>query len=313
MQNLYGFSSAQTHLDDYLSLNTEAFRSELNQLSANVQTQCLANVVPAEMEGLVDMLEWKKTFKLIANPLSSFREYLKKVRRSKRYKRSTAVDLGQYLSNEWLRYRYGLMPITYAIQGALNASLAPRMSNRVTARSSATTSRHEDSSTWDQSHLVWDKHVSFTGDIVADVRAGILYDHEFTKNDLYGTSLPQIPAAIWEIIPFSFVVDWFVNVESYIRAVTPKADVRRLAEWTTIETVKTERADLTYDWNSISCQDNVTSPGGYVSRVTTEKTRTPGVQAQLSSKLKSIHFEAPKDWLHLADGFALIRSSLGYR
>jgi hypothetical protein len=125
--------------------------------------------------------------------------------------------------------------------------------------------------------------------------------------------MAQIPAAIWEIIPFSFVVDWFVNVESFIRAVTPKADVHRLAEWVTIETEREEMFTANYSWNNAPTQDEVTPPGGHFKRVITEKTRNPGISAQLSSKLRSIHFEAPKDWLHLADGFALIRSSLGYR
>jgi hypothetical protein len=313
-QNFYGVGSAEESLDDNLALKeTIAFREELNQLSTTVGTQALANVVPAEMEGLVDMAEWKKTFRLVRHPLSGIQEYLKKVRRSRRYKRSTARDLGTYVSNEWLRYRYGLTPLALSLQGALNASLAPRMSNRVTARSSQSTSWHTDEYTWNASHLVWNKSIHYTGSVVGHCRAGILYDHDFTKNDLYGLSMHQLPAAIWEVIPFSFIVDWFVNVESFIKAVTPKANVNTLATWTTTEIEETKRFDASYTWNSISCQDEVKSPGGHFQRVVTEKTRTPGVSAQLSSKIKSINFDAPKDWLHLADSISLILSSLKYR
>jgi len=49
-----------------------------------------------------------------------------------------------------------------------------------------------------------------------------------------GFSWESIPITAWELIPFSFVVDWFVNFGDYIQALTPKLGIKGLSSWTTV-------------------------------------------------------------------------------
>lgn len=313
----YPFGDIQNTHDFYGHgpLRSDAFLSEFSNLSSQVQTRCLGNIVPADVEGLVFLAEWKKTIALVKNPLQGIRTFLKDVRRSKRYKRSSAPSLGKYLSDEWLRYRYGLTPLVMDFEGALQASIAPRFGMRVTARSSGTTTGTytKTSSVTNTAPSYYDVTVDCTGNIEGSVRAGVLYEHTFNLNNSYGLGLENIPSAIWEVIPYSFIIDWFVNAGDWIKAVTPKADVKILAEWTTTQI--REETEVLHSYTSMGIP-NFTyggNPAGTSTRVVTEKTRSPGVSASFVSKLPSINFEAPRDWIHLGDSIALIASSLKYR
>lgn len=63
--------------------------------------------------------------------------------------------------------------------------------------------------------------------------AGILCDVEVTTNALLG--LDSILETVWDLTPFSFVLDWFVDVGQAIAASTPKAGVRQLTSWVTTQ------------------------------------------------------------------------------
>lgn len=312
----YPYGNIQNTHDFYGDgpLRSDAFLSEFSNLSGQIQTRCLGNIVPADVEGLVFLAEWKKTIALVKNPLAGIRKFLKDVRRSRRYKRSSAPSLGKYLADEWLRYRYGLTPLVMDFEGALQASIAPRFGMRVTARSSGTTSGDYTKTTSNvASPYFYTVTTECEGTVEGSVRAGVLYEHTFNVNNSYGLGLENIPSAIWEVIPYSFIVDWFVNAGDWIKASTPKADVKILAEWTTTEIVESTTVSHSYVSKNVANFAYGGDPAGTSTRVVTEKTRSPGVSASFVSKLPSINFEAPRDWIHLGDSIALIASSLKYR
>jgi hypothetical protein len=79
-------------------------------------------------------------------------------------------------------------------------------------------------------------HVSAT--ISVTVKAGSLY--HFTHgldavNRGWGVRLTDIPSAAWQLVPGSFVLDWFLGVNSFIQAMTPIAGLVTDAEWTVTE------------------------------------------------------------------------------
>jgi hypothetical protein len=186
---------------------------------------------------------------------------------------------------------------------------------RVTARSSAITqgdyTKVSNASNFAPS--LYDVYVDCTGTVKGEVRAGVLYEHTFNVNNSYGLGLENIPSAIWEVIPYSFIIDWFVNAGDYIKACTPKADVKVLAEWTTTEVIEETEVLHSYTSTGYPNFNYGGDPAGKSTRCITEKRRTPGVSASFVSKLPSINFVAPRDWIHLGDAVALIASSLKYR
>lgn len=56
-----------------------------------------------------------------------------------------------------------------------------------------------------------------------------------------GLDAASVPATLYELMPFSFVADWAVNMGTWLQAVTPKPGVKYLGGWTTsvVETYDT--------------------------------------------------------------------------
>lgn len=304
--------------NNYPFTELDSFNAEVEQQKTLVGTRCYAGVVPAEVQGLTELAEFTKTLRLVRHPIQALQTYVNRMRKTRTYakwqRRSHSKDLSKFLSDEWLVMRYGFTPLVLAIDESLSAVTAERRSKRQTARSSSNVNEID----WTGSvvnRTGWSYNWTETPSLQASasVRAGQLYEHVFGMEDKYGFAAHDIASTLWEIFPYSFVADWLVNMQDYIRATTPKAGVRHIADWTTVEKTVTRRVEFDYTWNSPSGFVNDTSPGGYMYRTDVEKVRNPGISVGLSSKHRTIKFEAPKDWLHLADGISLIISNLNYR
>jgi hypothetical protein len=46
-----------------------------------------------------------------------------------------------------------------------------------------------------------------------------------------GLNARSIPATLWEIVPFSFVADWFINIGPFLEAISPRSDIQVLTNW----------------------------------------------------------------------------------
>jgi hypothetical protein len=69
-----------------------------------------------------------------------------------------------------------------------------------------------------------------------NVRAYSLYYVKATGfQSVRDYGLIDIPQAMWEIMPYSFIIDWFIPVGNWLAAITPKLGIVTLAEGYTIE------------------------------------------------------------------------------
>jgi hypothetical protein len=80
-----------------------------------------------------------------------------------------------------------------------------------------------------------------------------------------GLSGRSIPATVWELTPWSFVADWFVNVGPWIEASVPRPDIQVMGSWVTsisnttlnlsggtlTRTLSNPSATYTGSWNSV--------------------------------------------------------------
>lgn len=136
-----------------------------------------------------------------------------------------------------------------------------------------------------------------------DVRAGVLYEIVNSHNR-YGFNFSDLPAAAWELVPFSFVVDWFTNVGQFIRGVTPKFGARELATWTSVKRTKTVQVTQTSEWvASNSTYEEVQAPSGGWEAIETVHTRTPGISKKVAFDWRS--FKAIPTDKRILDSFAL--------
>jgi hypothetical protein len=193
--------------------------SEVHRLMTLAGTRARANVGKADAELLVMLAELRKTFVTLLNPLNNLNRLLTNLQRLKG-QASKSLSLAQYMASEWLKYRYGIMPILYDIQGIIQALERDVGKGIRVARGSESLSleRLDPPAIW--AHGDVDTTYLDTYTDLVEIRAGLVYSAELKVRDFLGVNLRSIPSVGWELIPFSFVVDWLFNVQQFIAALS---------------------------------------------------------------------------------------------
>lgn len=200
-------------------------------------TKSRAEVKQGEAELLVFLAELHKTIRMLANPLQNMQKFLDKVRLDKLRHRDPSkrvLTLGQYISSEWLTYRYGVMPLLFDIDSIAKAIGKDRNGKRHSAR--AVERR--------QGELAIPNLLMETGSTstvynevytdLIEIKCGFVYAAEMTLTDHLGLNLRSVPSAVWELIPFSFVADWFLNIQHFVGAISPSARVDENGGYTVV-------------------------------------------------------------------------------
>jgi hypothetical protein len=130
-----------------------------------------------------------------------------------------SVPKKKTLSDLWLELQYGWMPLLSDTQGAAEA-LAQALEVPFAMKTSATRKRTRYSLIQKGGINIWDDRYSY-----------ILSSIERLKVTVFVTEKPSVAAQLgllnpenvaWELLPFSFVADWFIPIGQYLdaRAVT---------------------------------------------------------------------------------------------
>lgn len=225
-------------------------------------TRAHADVLAPDFAGFVFLAELRESLHMLRNPLSSLEKALKKARR----KVPKGQNLLDFMSDSWLAYRYGWRPLISDIDAAAKAvdSYRKPLPERHTARGYAQASKSL-SETESSSISVWEIQKDIVKGTEASCRAGILY--EYDGRNAFGTSYRDVPMAIWETIPFSFVADWFVNFGDFIEAITPKLGVKVLGSWNTLKITNTSTVDLYATGCGAGTGYSLISSGGFVTEM----------------------------------------------
>jgi len=139
-------------------------------------------------------------------------------------------------------------------------------------------------------------------------RAGILADYKVGANT-YGLSLRDIPGSGWELIPFSFVVDFFFNVGNFIEAIVPNGNISALASWIVVDRVS--KVDTYYDPVGQPFAGATADIGGsttFASVIYRERYRETVLSPGLTYKASSIRSMLSGKDLRLIDLIALFTS-----
>jgi hypothetical protein len=199
------------------------------------QTASFAGVLKPTVQGLVSLAELGKTLKMIASPMKGLRDYIKRTSKKGTSKRLTFRETAEL---SWLEYRYGWRPFIGEISSVMKA-LKKQLSPRMTSRATRVSESFDDYSSINATPYIqntYDNHETLS----IEVRTGILYEHDLQLAQyVWGDTLSDVPATAWELVPFSFVADWFVNVGTFIEAITPKAGVKTLAAWSRVKHTRT--------------------------------------------------------------------------
>lgn len=325
----------------------EEVKGLIDKVEALALTDAFAEAGKADVEALVSAAELPETLAFMYSPVRKaihmvqrFRGHKRRNdRRQARYNRAKArydswppgkqarrkppeppefasFQWGKFsvtdVASYWLAFRYGIMPLAYEIQdwhGYFTKVLADRP-QRETSRGKAS-ERFTDSS--DDTRRVWTERTR-TNTVNCDVkaRAGVLYElgEPTITNDL-GLGLHRLPAAAYELIPLSFVADWFGNQAAYYDACTVNFRVKRvLSAWVTTTVAGQAHTWLTRapSWESTTERITV-SPSGIVNHQSHEyewKRRSPRALSDIA-----IHSRVKLNWKRHADGLALLSTLIG--
>lgn len=180
-----------------------------------------------ERKQTLDMIG--STLKMARHPLRTVGGYLKKVA-NKRNLKSASTLLLKDSAEALLAFRYGVLPLMQTIWGVKDvfSQPYPRHSIRVKASSgevstfvvtNPTTSYRQETSTW--------KTTRGAMGAFAEVSCPIAF-----AMDQVGLINPLSVA--WELVPFSFVVDWFLPIGTYISSLSDFAGVKFTQSYLTL-------------------------------------------------------------------------------
>jgi hypothetical protein len=189
---------------------------DVTGVEARAYTNLLDRIRGTHANLAVDFAERRQTVKLLKDT-ASLRGLVKKftteIVKSRGYKKiRKGPTQGQrrldYVNGKWLEYRYGWMPLLSSIYSVVEQS-RKRVSKPVIVRARAASAKQSTqrsgSATFDDpvfsTTTTGGYRVQYTG----------VFDVPSQPSVQDWTSLNPLSVA-WELVPFSFVVDWFVGV-----------------------------------------------------------------------------------------------------
>lgn len=205
--------------------------------------------------GIVDLLEGHKTVALLRENIRRLDSILKgiplrKLGRAKssrngkvlfsKYKPNTVAGRAADAAGLHLEIQYGVIPLMMTIEGLMKTFTDASPPIRQTFRGSSS----DDDRTVDTTYS--DIIGPYTGNVIgkAEVikireretyaRAGVLTEYRPPLQGQLGLELRDIPTAAYELMKFSFVLDWWYDLGSFIEAAIPVPGYSQLASWSTV-------------------------------------------------------------------------------
>lgn len=305
----------------WTNVNTSGLTSPSMPNKAVVLQSALAKANTDSWDLLTFAAEFSKTSEMVrrAGQRTLHRAEVVAEAIAKKYRRTErSLDL---FSNVWLEARYGWRPLMYDLGAAQEAIIKLQEHTAKRRRYYATDSNESEaslSSLVNQAFTKWNPSYSSSSSnlplgyqltlsrkaIKKTVRAGLAVD--LIGQNIY-MSDPLVTA--WEIIPFSFVADWFITVGDAIAAHSPFARTRVLWAYTTeiTESVNEIEGYLVHKYPSLGSTfylEGFTSPLFYFRHTVANRTRVT------STPEFELDFELNFDYKKAADLAALFVPSL---
>lgn len=223
-----GFATSKAQADAL-----SKYYSKVNEIQRSVQGQVMAG-------------EIRETIQLLRSPFKQGIALLTKLMRNSSTFRGPVRASGDL----WLQYRFGILPLMQDIEGI------KQLLNKQPQKEHVGSSRVYGSSQESQIEVFSSEPVYgavLGGTITYEQKAEVIirfgYLHQamgasaavtddFMKSFLNPRDLPS---TAWELIPFSFLVDYFINVGAILESITTYTGS---VVWTSISTVKTSSATL---------------------------------------------------------------------
>lgn len=205
-----------------------------------VVAKAISRIASSEADILVSLAEAKKTAQMLRHPFLKSRDLLNKMVGARNRNLKLSMNWAQASVSAYLEFRFGFLPTILDIQNISRAYKVPKTDKpkRLVARASLDAfDIYQRTDT--RLALLGADGADVTGIFARNhrVSAGVLYELRETLNEAnlraYGARLSDVPRTMYELIPFSFVLDRFVNVGDWLQAMIPQPGVRVMGSWVT--------------------------------------------------------------------------------
>lgn len=180
----------------------------------NLILSAMADSVPS-LDLLTELVELRKTEETLRTIHSTMSGLFKKARR---YTRGTAYRHGHYqtlgaLAEAWLWARYAILTTLYSMQDVVEFVNYPIRG--YTTKGSAGESYTDDEAS-DEQFVTGHCITGVTESLQYDLNIRALVAASFDVRAL--NVLVDIPTTLWEVLPYSWVADWFFHVGDALKA-----------------------------------------------------------------------------------------------
>jgi len=204
----------------------------------NLFMKAYAKMKTPDVKGGEVLAELGETIRMIRSPFRAARSLIEEIT-SRAVSRGTGGRGAKAIADAWLEYRYGWKPIILDSQKIIKTanSLNKKLGKLVLVSRAGDAATNRDSKQWSAT-AVCNCGGSCSQSIQIKNNVGVLYvikprtPAEALASTL-GLRFWDVPSTMWELTPFSFVVDWFSNVGDWIQAITPDPDILVLGNWCT--------------------------------------------------------------------------------
>lgn len=218
--------------------------ADVPNMRANALIKAYAKIDESAIMGLVNLKELGQTLGMLTHPLESLVALTSKMIKRKKILKRDGLSAMKATANTWLEYRYAWYPSVADIGNIIERIETDKVVNARHSRFIARgvvksplrkfSARVTDALTLGNFRATYDRSL----ETKTTVSAGVIYsvvDESASRNIAAkcGLRLQDIPAALWEVVPWSFAVDWFVGVGDWVQAVTPKPNSIIMDNWVT--------------------------------------------------------------------------------
>lgn len=269
---VFSYTTPHSYLPAYMKLSGKVTSMFGVQISNTIQNpspvflpwdgvdqaimKAVSNAKGAEGDVGMMLAEAKETVSFLLSPVKSLVKNLRRLYRSAhswRISRSNPKSILDALSSLWMANRYGLKPLLSDISFLMgDLSKIQRRAELLRAHAGITI---QDSDTLEllsgyNTVLICNFYKQLRTESRRSVHATALYKDYWEVGEFFwmverlGLDCFSIPNLIWEMIPFSFVLDWVWNVGDWLGYHTPKWGRQTCGTTVSIKDVTTKSVEI---------------------------------------------------------------------
>lgn len=238
----YGLDYPDSH---YYDANDSCYKRLVDSCGASAASAMAANVAT-----------WKQTQGSILGRVNQLLRFTSLLKKGNLVAAARTLGLGEprksvakSVANQWLEYSYGWKPLVNDIYTSVNVLQGECPIQPHKCRGRAKTGQYVRKTYYDPyGHYYEEYREDYKIEMGSLVR--VVNPNLYLANSL---GLINPLSVAWELVPFSFVVDWFVPVGSFLQSMTDWIGMKRINTYTTKYSVSTlQRYATDPKWMSVA-------------------------------------------------------------